>query len=178
MIAIRNVRFLILAAALCATAPAAAQAPVRSVNVLTVPFTGVVPGPDESIALTGSVLVKTVHYPNNPEKPITTKYKVDRASGGVGMTSGRPYSTIGSTSAKFRYVFPTAAPMRGIDSGIKYCICCGPLNEIPCTKVCCNNVQVTLDFTSAGEVQPGESGASAQAPLAAGSCGTVVQVCD
>ena len=149
-------------------------------NEIVLPFNGTVAGETESIAVSGNVSVKTKHYPGRPEKPIVTVYKIDKASSGVGMTSGQTYPTGGRTTSKFRYAFATPSDPRGLNSLAQWCIICGDgcLSDPSKCKLCCYNLQVQLDFASNGVVQPGESGAIAMNPPVSPSCTQVVEVCN
>jgi hypothetical protein len=147
-------------------------------NVLEFSFIGTVPGPTEDIAVTGTVLVKTKHFPGVPNHVIATNYKIDKSSTAVGLSSGRTYDTRGSTSSKFKYIFPTATPIDSIASQASWCICCSPLTEPKCTQTCCQSLHVALSFDADGKIIQGESGASVLAPPQQGSCTTVVEVCN
>ena len=154
------------------------SAPVT--NTMTMPFSGVFAGPDENIALTGNVLVKTVHTPGDPRKRISMSIKFDKStSTAIGMTSGQPYAFKGPSGAKFKYVFPTASPVTQLAASIGIPICCNKLC-LACDDFPFPIVKVTAILDSVtGQIMTGESGAGPVLPApTAGSCSTIAEVCN
>ena len=76
----------------------------KAINTFTVPFSGTINDGSEDIALTGNVLVKTLHRPGFPGNQIQTSYKIDKTATGVGQTSGQTYKIKGAQ--KFKYILP------------------------------------------------------------------------
>jgi hypothetical protein len=145
-------------------------------NKITMPFSGVFAGADENLAVTGNVVVKTVHNPGDPSKPITMSVKLDKkTSTVVGMTSGQTYKLKGPSSSKFKYVFPTGSSVSQLQGSLSFGLCC----RRKCI-LCFPRVMVTVAFNpDTGEIMSDGSGTGAlMPPPEAGSCSAVAQVCN